>query len=83
MHAIDKRAVSPRELLTTAEVAELLGVTSRRVRQLLERGTPGFPAPYAITRGTRRQPGQRLWRPADIERWAATADRSAGRRRQT
>lgn len=69
----------PRELLTTWEVAEVLGVTPRRVRQLVERGTPGFPAPYAVTRAR----GQQLWRPEDIERWAASADRSAGRRRKT
>ena len=72
--------MAPRELLTTAEVAQVLGVSSRRVLQLLNR-TPGFPKPYAITRGIRRTHGLRLWRPADIERWAATADRSAGRRR--
>lgn len=75
----ERSAVAPRELLTTGEVAEVLGVTARRVRQLVERGTPGFPAPYAVTRAR----GQQLWRPEDIERWAASADRSAGRRRKT
>ena len=68
----------PRELLTTAEVAAELGVTPRRVSQLVDR-RPDFPAPYAVTRGVRRSSGLRLWRPQDIERWAAEADRSVGR----
>lgn len=65
---------APRELLTSAEVGEVLGVNASRVVQLLER-RPDFPRPYAITPGT----AMRLWRPKDIERWAATADRSVGR----
>lgn len=69
---------APRELLTTAEVAAELGISARRVAQLLE-VRPDFPRPYAVTRGVRRASGLRLWRPADIERWAATADRSVGR----
>jgi plasmid maintenance system antidote protein VapI len=68
-----------RELLTTAEVAQVLGVTPRRVSQLVERRRD-FPAPYAVTRGVRRDSGLRLWRPEDIDRWARTADRSPGRR---
>jgi hypothetical protein len=68
-----------RELLTTAEVAQVLGVTPRRVSQLLERRRD-FPRPFAVTRGVRRTTGLRLWQPDDIERWAATADRTAGRR---
>ena len=69
---------APRELLTTAEVAAQLGVSPRRVSQLVVR-RPDFPRPYAITRGVRRSTGLRLWRPEDIERWAAEADRSVGR----
>ena len=65
---------APRELLAAAEVAAELGVSRRRVSQLLERRAD-FPRPYAVTRGS----GLRLWRPEDIARWAATADRSAGR----
>jgi hypothetical protein len=72
--------MSPRELLTTAEVAQVLGVTPRRVSQLAERRRD-FPRPYAVTRGVRRDSGLRLWLPADIDRWVATADRSPGRRR--
>lgn len=69
---------APRELLTTAEVAAELGVSPRRVSQLLERRAD-FPRPYAVTRGVRRAAGLRLWRPEDVARWAATADRSVGR----
>jgi hypothetical protein len=69
---------APRELLTTAEVAAELGVSPRRVSQLLERRSD-FPRPYAVTRGVRRSAGLRLWRPEDVARWAATADRSVGR----
>jgi predicted DNA-binding transcriptional regulator AlpA len=69
---------APRELLTAAAVAAELGVSRRRVSQLLER-RPDFPRPYAVTRGIQRDSGQRLWRPEDIAAWAATADRSVGR----
>ena len=66
----------PRELLTTADVAEVLGVTPRRVAQLADHRRD-FPAPYAITRGRKRI---RLWRPEDIEAWARQANRTPGRR---
>lgn len=59
----------PRELLTTSEVAAILGVTPRRVAQLADQPDSGFPQPYAITRGVKRAKGMRLWRPQDIERW--------------
>jgi hypothetical protein len=67
--------MAPRELLVTADVAAILGVSPGRVRQLLERRSD-FPRPYAVTRG-----GVRLWRPADVERWARSADRTVGRPR--
>jgi hypothetical protein len=73
--------MTPRELLTTAEAAVELGVTPRRVAQLAAT-RPDFPAPYAVTRGVRREHGIRLWRPEDIDRWNAAADRSAGRPRR-
>jgi predicted DNA-binding transcriptional regulator AlpA len=69
---------APRELLTAAEVAADLGVSRRRVSQLLELRAD-FPRPYAVTRGS----GLRLWRAEDIERWDASADRSAGRPKAT
>lgn len=68
----------PRELLTTSEVAAQLGVSRRRVSQLAAERRD-FPAPYAVTRGVKRASGLRLWRPEDIERWAASADRTVGR----
>jgi predicted DNA-binding transcriptional regulator AlpA len=66
---------APRVLLTAAEVAEVIGVSRRRVSQLVGERSD-FPRPYAIA-----GPGQqvRLWRPEDVERWAATADRTPGR----
>lgn len=65
-----------RHLLNTGEVARVLGVTPARVTQLS--GTRAdFPAPYAYTLLGER--GMNLWRPADIERWRDTADRSPGR----
>jgi hypothetical protein len=70
--------ISPRELLTTAEVAQVLGVSPLRVAQLAERRRD-FPPPYEITRGVRRTSGLRLWLPDEIDRWAATADGSVGR----
>jgi predicted DNA-binding transcriptional regulator AlpA len=66
---------APRELLTAGEVAVDLGVSRRRVLQLLERRSD-FPRPYAVTRGAGRIS---LWRPEDIAAWASTADRSVGR----
>ena len=70
----------PRELLTAAAVAEVLGVSARRVSQLAD-NREDFPKPYAITRASQRKVGQRLWLPRDIEHWAATADRTPGRAR--
>lgn len=67
----------PRELLTTSEVAEVLGVSARRVAQLAD-GRSDFPKPYAVTRGVRRKKGIRLWRPDEIDHWARTADRAPG-----
>ena len=69
--------------LNTGEVAERLGVTPARIRQLSkERGRAGdFPAPraYTVMGGNH----MKLWRPADIERWAHEGDRALGRPRLT
>ena len=59
----------PRELLTTSEVAAILGLTPRRIAQLADQPGSGFPQPYAITRGVKRDRGMRLWRPEDIAQW--------------
>lgn len=49
------------ELVGTAEVAELLGLTRQRVQQLAR--DPGFPAPIAkLSAGW-------IWRRADVEQW--------------
>ena len=61
------------ELITTAEVATRLGVTPGRVRQLLTRRSD-FPQPAV------RTPNALLWDAGQIDAWADTADRTAGRR---
>ena len=66
------------DLITTRDVAELLSVSSQRVRQLV-RDRADFPAP-AHTSQTDRGVGARKWRRSDIERWRDSANRSAGRR---
>lgn len=71
--AVTNRDDDSYELVTTADVAVILGVTSRRARWLADH-RPGFPAPYAVTPS-----GIRLWHRADIERWDALTDRSPGR----
>ncbi len=50
------------ELMGSAEVAELLGVCRQRVLQLAQQ--PGFPEPVAVLRLGK------VWRAADIHRWA-------------
>lgn len=62
------------ELLTTSDVGAVLGVSRRRALALAtHRGD--FPEPFAITPANLR-----LWQRADVEHWAATADRRRGRR---
>lgn len=53
----------------TAEIAELLGVSSQRVSQLSL--TDGFPDPVARLRAGK------VWERADIERWARETGRRA------
>ena len=67
----------PMQLLTKTEVADRLGVSRERVRALMVR-RGDFPRPYAIA-GAQAMP---LWRPADIDHWNETADRSTGRPRE-
>lgn len=61
----------PRELLTTADVADVLGVGRSRVAKLATRRS--FPAPYAVT-----PRGLRLWRRADVEAFDRTWSRRVG-----
>ena len=68
----------PRELLATADVAELLGVSVRGAHYLAD-ARRDFPKPYAITPARNGRPGMRLWRREDVERWNATAERKVGR----
>jgi len=63
--------MSPKGLLTTAEVAEALRVSPRRVHQLVAEGK--LPAPTELT------PRMGVWRAVDIQRIAASQqDRSTG-----
>jgi predicted DNA-binding transcriptional regulator AlpA len=66
----------PRTLLTAADIAELLGVSRSRVKQLAQQSD--FPKPYAVSPTTDTRRGIRLWRPDDIERWMPTWNRSTG-----
>jgi predicted DNA-binding transcriptional regulator AlpA len=70
-------ATAVERLLTTADVAQLLGVSSQRVRQLV-RDRADFPAPAAQSR-TSRGVGTRRWRRADVEHWRDSANRRPGR----
>lgn len=66
------------DLITTREVADMLGVSSQRVRQLVA-DRPDFPAPF-VASTTSRGVGTRRWRRADVERWRDHANRAPGRR---
>ena len=66
------------DLMTTRDVADLLGVSSQRVRQLVA-DRSDFPAP-ASTSQTSRGVGTRRWQRADVERWRDSANRAPGRR---
>lgn len=55
------------ELVSTAEIADLLGLTRQRVQQLAK--APGFPEPAAVLRmGS-------VWHLADVRAWAQAAGR--------
>ena len=56
------------DLVSTAEIARLLGVTRQRVQQLAK--TDGFPTPAAtLSMGS-------VWHTDDIRAWAARTDRT-------
>jgi hypothetical protein len=59
--------VAEEELVGTAEIAEMLGVTNQRVDQLSR--TESFPAPIAVLAAGR------IWQREAIERWAREAGR--------
>ena len=65
------------ELLSTHEVAEILGVTPSRVGQLVKHRRD-FPAPALEGRGPLGGVSARFWSRRDIERWNASADRTRG-----
>lgn len=50
------------DLVGTAEIADMLGVTNQRVHQLSE--TDDFPEPVAVLAAGR------IWKRADVEAWA-------------
>lgn len=50
------------DLVGTAEIADLLGVTRQRAWQITAEG--GFPAPVAVLSAGK------FWRKSDVERWA-------------
>lgn len=57
------------DLVGTAEIAEMIGVSRQRVHQLT-REDPDFPEPVAeISAGT-------IWLRADIEAWARSSGRA-------
>jgi len=60
------------DLAGVAEVAELLGVSRERVRQL--RAEPDFPEPVAELQATP------LWRRSEVARWDSGRRRRPGRR---
>jgi predicted DNA-binding transcriptional regulator AlpA len=55
--------ISGMELMTSSQVADLLGVSRQRVDQIVKTD-PTFPQPAAVL------PSGRIWERADIERWA-------------
>jgi hypothetical protein len=59
-----------RELLSSGDVAKLLGYTDRRIRQLADGGE--FAEPAGVLPG-----GRRVWKRADIERWVRARKRTA------
>jgi hypothetical protein len=65
------------ELIGSGEVAELLGVSPGRVRQLVTTRAD-FPDPTITHRSASGTPRLRLWQRADIERWRDEANRRPG-----
>lgn len=56
------------ELMTSSQVAELLGISRQRVDQIVKTD-PTFPPPDAVL------PSGRIWKRETIERWAREAGR--------
>jgi hypothetical protein len=69
--------VNATDLIGSSEVAELLGVSPGRVRQLVTTRRD-FPDPTIVHRGANGTARLRLWDRTAIERWRDEADRSAG-----
>lgn len=55
--------MSPDELASVAEIAEMLGVTERTAQRYADRSD--FPAPVDVVAAGRI----RIWRRKDVERW--------------
>jgi predicted DNA-binding transcriptional regulator AlpA len=56
------------DLIGLSEIAELIGV-SRQYADRLVKSDPAFPAPVSVIRAGR------IWRRADVEKWARKAGR--------
>jgi predicted DNA-binding transcriptional regulator AlpA len=63
--------VDPADLLDSAEVAELLGLSSRKVVMIYARRYPDFPRP-AVDKARCT-----LWRRSDVIAWARSTGRQA------
>ena len=69
-----RRADSATELIGAGDLAEMLGLSPGRIRQMAREGL--LPEPIGRLRGDRR-----VWRRVDIEKWLRTRQRQGKQRR--